>query len=126
MDKNVGCIWDCNCVVRKLSQSEYRDAMNFGYCSKTMKTHLELMYRDGSNVGTIVDGFLVDGKNGLENHYVTSTGIIITRNHDSGFGISVSIGKPGKIRWYYDSVHQPAPNKVIKFATDNPKIRKVR
>lgn len=69
----------------------------------------------------IIDGFIVDKghKNGLEVHSITSNGIIVIHNLESGKLVTKLIARPHQIERYYESTGREKPteyNDIIRLA----------
>ena len=121
---NVKCIWemkdkDSN-VVRKISRNNMCNPFDFYNATDQVKAHAELVRRDGIGFGMVADAFMVDnGKRGMEEHYVTTSGVIVVRKSDTKKATSIMVAKPKQIERYYTAVKCPAPSRIMDVARKN-------
>lgn len=106
-------------VLRKLEKSEY----NAGKCVYTshFKDRLNRINRIGRKLGTIDCGFLIDKGhvNGLEEHFVTTTGMILIRNYRTKKLITVLIARPAQIKRYYNALNMNVSSCILDKAYEN-------
>ena len=133
--KNVNMLWDedtdkKNCkhelnVVRKLNQKESENALNFWHCTEHFKHRVYRLESNGIGIGMVAGGFLVDKGHdkGMEEHYVTSTGLVIIRNHDSGKAITILVARPEQVERYFSQLGFCIPSKIVRMAERNRKLK---
>lgn len=108
-------------VARKLTWEESKDALNFWNVTKHFKERVYRLNASGMGIGMVASGFLVDKghENGMEEHYITTTGLIIIRNHNSGQAITILVARPEQVKRYYDELGHLLPSKILKVAERN-------
>lgn len=92
-------------IIRTLTRNECSNALNFSNRTRHFGERINRLHRTGMGIGKVVSGFLVDKnhENGLEEHYITTTGLVIIRNHNTHKAITVLVARPAQIdRYYYD------------------------
>lgn len=109
-------------IIRTLTRNECAHALHFYNCTRHFIERVDRLTRTGMGVGKVVSGFLVDKnhENGLEEHYITTTGLIVVRNHNTHKAVTVMIARPAQIDRYYYNVR----GTVIPVVTAIKKIAK--
>ncbi|MBR2881771.1 MAG: hypothetical protein IKB96_05365 [Prevotella sp.] len=108
-------------VIREMRRSEMDNALDFTDCTFHAYERLERLERTASGIGEVESGFLTDKHhaNGLEEHFITTEGFIIVRNHRTGRFITPLVARPGQIRRYYRAVGKTAPQWLLDKAYVN-------
>lgn len=114
-------------VIKKINLNETSYALNFWNCTAHMHDRMERIARTGLGLGRACAGFLVDKghENGLEEHFITNTGLIVIRNHVTRKAITVIIARPVHIERYYKALGHSVPSKFLEVAYYNTKVRKL-
>ena len=112
-------------VVRKLTQKESENALNFWNVTRHFKERVQRLWSSGMGIGMVASGFLVDKghENGLEKHYITSTGLIIIRNFNTDKAITVLVARPEQVERYFDALGHVVHSKIVKIAKRNKERR---
>ena len=108
-------------VISTINRSDALDMHNATY---HFMHRIHRLSVSGLGIGTVVRGFLVDNehKNGLEEHYITSTGLIIIRNHNTHKTVTVLVARMGQIKRYFKALHMFTPDKLLDVAYHNTVI----
>jgi len=93
-------------IIRTLTRNECTRALNFTNHTNHFSERINRLTRTGMGIGKVVSGFLVDKdhENGLEEHYITTTGLVVIRNHNTHKAITVLVARPAQIDRYYYNV----------------------
>lgn len=107
-------------VIRQMKRWESVEALNFDERTIHSFERNERLKRV-KEIGNTVSGFLVDKqhKDGLEEHFITDTGLIIVRNHNTNRFITALVARPGQIRRYYRALGRFAPKWLVQVAYEN-------
>ena len=108
-------------VIAKLTRSESTHALDFFNCTKHVHERMGRIERNGLGLGSLVSGYLVDNKHpmGLEEHFVTTSGLVIIRNHNTKKAVTILVARPEQICRYYRPFHERAPRNLIDIAIRN-------
>ena len=114
-------------VYRRLSRSEMGDVLKPNYTLHMLRDRrerIEMLARNGVAICIVCAGFLVDNnhRDGLEEHYITNTGLIIVRNHNTNKLVTVFAARPKQIERYYVAMGHVPPSRVLQVAHYNTKI----
>lgn len=111
-------------VIRNIKPSECANPLDFQNCTRHFGERISRLNRTGMGIGKVVSGFLVDKRheNGLEEHYITNTGIIIIRNHSTHKAVTVLIARPAQLSRYYDAMGTVVPRIVNQTAKYNCEV----
>ena len=111
-------------VLRQMKRYEAENALDFISNTRHGKRRVERLVRTGDGIGRTVSGFLIDKghKNGLEEHFLTSSGLIVIRNHDSGKFVTALVARPGQVRRYYKALGRKAPSFLVEKAFRNASV----
>lgn len=107
-------------VIRQMKRWESVEALNFD--ERTIHSFKrDERFERVEGIGETVSGFLVDKnhKDGLEKHFLTSTGLIMVRNYNTNRFITVLVARPGQIRRYYKALGRFAPKWLVDVAYEN-------
>lgn len=108
-------------VISTIKRSDALDMHNTTYHFMKRVNRIAV---SGLGMGTVVRGFIVDKghENGLEEHYITSTGLIIVRNHRTHKAVTVLVARMGQIKRYFKAMHMFTPDKLLDVAYHNTVI----
>ena len=111
-------------IIRSIAPNECVNPLDFRNCTRHFSNRITRLLRTGMGVGKVVAGFLVDKghKNGLEEHYITTTGLIIILNHNTHKAITILIGRKAQIKRYYDATGIDMPHVLAQIADNNCRI----
>lgn len=111
-------------VIRNIKPNECVHPLDFQDCTLHFKERINRLGRTGMGIGKVIAGFLVDKghENGLEEHYVTDTGLIVIRNHNTHKAITVLIARPAQLSRYYNAMGMAAPRIINQTARYNCEV----
>lgn len=112
-------------VIRQMKRFEAKNALDFDSRTFHGKSRVSRLLRTSEGVGETVSGFLVDKghENGLEELFLTTTGLIVIRNHGTGKFITALIARPGQVKRYYKALGRIAPRFLIAKALRNTAVK---
>lgn len=111
-------------IIRNITSNECAHPLDFSNRTRHFMERANRLTRTGMGVGKVSAGFLVDKghENGLEEHYITTTGLIIIRNHMTHKAITILIARKAQIRRYYDATGNDMPHDLAQIADNNCRI----
>ena len=111
-------------VIRTLTSCDCPYPLDFSNCTHHFIERLDRLTRTGSGVGKVFAGFLVDKghENGAEEHYITTTGIIVVRNHRTHKAITIMIARPAQLERYFRACGTVLPRIVGRIAEYNTSV----
>ena len=111
-------------IIRNITSNECAHPLDFSNHTRHFMERANRLMRTGMGVGKVFAGFLVDKghENGLEEHYITTTGLIIIRNHMTHKAITILIARKAQIKRYYNALGIVMPRFIGKVADNNCNI----
>ena len=109
-------------IIRNITSNECAYPLDFSNRTRHFMERANRLTRTGMGVGKVLAGFLVDKghENGLEEHYITTTGLIIIRNHMTHKAITILIARKAQIRRYYDAIRINMLKPEYMYPEKNP------
>lgn len=111
-------------VIKSMKSTSYALDFSSRNCSMHFYERRTRIARTGLGIGKVVSCFLVDKghENGLEEHYITTSGLIVVRNHSTHKAVTVMIARPAQIRRYYKE-GEKVPEMALQAAHYNAEVR---
>lgn len=108
-------------VIRNLTSKDCPHPLDFQNSTRHFWERVERLTRTCDGIGKVYSGFLVDKghENGLEEHYITTTGIIVVRNHKTHKAVTVMIAREAQLNRYYRETGGILPHSIAKKAKWN-------
>ena len=111
-------------IIRTLTVHDCPNPLDFSNCTHHFTERIDRLTRTGEGVGRVFAGFLVDKhhENGTEEHYITTTGIIVVRNHRTHKAITIMIARPEQLERYFKACGTVLPRIIRNKAAWNARV----